>query len=614
MNPKAWSTACPDWEDRILTGQSLVPDLPLFKDEAARALRIFKRLRIPDVIGKPTLAEACGAWFFPIVAAMFGSYDPATHHRMIQEYFLLIAKKNAKSSNGGPLMLTAAIMNRRPEAEFNYIGPTINIANIAFKQTTGTIRQDPELIKAFHIQDHLRTVTRRLDDTKLRILAADTDIVTGGKAVGTMIDETHVFAEKSKAADIFVELRGALAARPDGFLFQTTTQSKKPPAGVFKTELEKARDVRDGKLDLPLLPILYEYPEKLLKGDRWKQRKYWHIPNPNLGRSISEKFLEEQLMLAEREGPEKMVLVASQHFNVEIGLSLMSDRWVGADFWQQAGDDTLSLDEILIRCEVVVVGVDGGGLDDLLGFGVLGRERDTRNWLHWAKAWVHKSVLDLRKSEAPKFRELEAADQLMIVDDLSDARTEIGDIVVRIDEAGLLAEKNAVGVDPMGVGLLVDEIVSREIDADRIIGIPQGWQLNGAIKTAEVKLSENALIHSGQAIMAYSVGNAKIEPKGNAITITKQTAGRAKIDPLMAFFNCIALMSKNPEAAGGRSIYDTLGSADAAAAEAEAIASATTDAEMMEILRDTRHPRFQEMRERYEARMARSGSEDEDWF
>jgi len=55
-----WNTACPDWEDRILSGRTIVPDLPLFDDEAARALRIFKRLRIPDVIGTPTMAEACG--------------------------------------------------------------------------------------------------------------------------------------------------------------------------------------------------------------------------------------------------------------------------------------------------------------------------------------------------------------------------------------------------------------------------------------------------------------------------------------------------------------------------------------------------------------------------
>jgi len=89
------------------------------------------------------------------------------------------------------------------------------------------------------------------------------------------------------------------------------------------------------------------------------------------------------------------------------------------------------------------------------------------------------------------------------------------------------------------------------IPEDRIVGISQGWKLNGAIKTAERRLAEGALWHSGSSLMAWCVGNAKVEPRGNAVSITKQAAGFAKIDPLMAAFNAITLMALNPAAAGG---------------------------------------------------------------
>jgi phage terminase large subunit-like protein len=330
----SWCTACPDWEGRLLAGRSLVPDLPLFAAEAERALRIFKRLKLPDVVGTPTMAEACGEWFFPVVAALFGSYDPARNVRMIQEFFWLIPKGNSKSSNGGAVMVVALIVNRRPRAEFMLVAPTKEIATIAFDQADGTIRLDPELDKLFHTQRHIKTITHRKTGATLKIKAADTDTITGGKQLGTMIDETHVFAEKANAAGVFLELRGSLGKRADGFLFQATTQSKTPPAGVFAAELNKARAVRDGKIALPLLPILYELPERLSKDGGWKNRAYWPSVNPNLGRSLQRDFLERELMTAEQSGnPATLALFASQHFNVQIGTALAIDNWVGAQHW-----------------------------------------------------------------------------------------------------------------------------------------------------------------------------------------------------------------------------------------------------------------------------------------
>ena len=45
--------------------------------------------------------------------------------------------------------------------------------------------------------------------------------------------------------------------------------------------------------------------------------------------------------------------------------------------------------------------------------------------------------------------------------------------------------------------------------------------------------------------MSWAVSDARVEPKGNAINITKQASGTAKIDPLMAAFNAIEWMAES---------------------------------------------------------------------
>jgi phage terminase large subunit-like protein len=190
------------------------------------------------------------------------------------------------------------------------------------------------------------------------------------------------------------------------------------------------------------------------------------------------------------------------------------------------------------------MGVDGGGLDDLLGVAILGREKETRRWLLWSMAWANPSVLDRRKSEVSVLRDFEEAGELVICKEFGDDIAEVTRLAQRIYENGLL---QAVALDPYGVGAIVDALYEVGITGqDMVVGITQGWKLSGAIKTAERKLADRTLCHGGQGLMAWAVSNARVEPRGNAIIITKQASGTAKIDPLMAAFNAIAWMAANP--------------------------------------------------------------------
>lgn len=547
-----WSTACPDWEQRLVDHESIIPP-PIFVDEAERALEIFKELRVPDLPGKPRMADCCDEWVFDYVRCIFGAYDAETGKQLIREFGLLISKKNTKSTIAAGIMLTALILCWREEEEHLILAPTREVADNAFKPAAAMVRADEELSAMFHVQDHIRTITDRTTRNSLKVVAADTDTVSGKKAGKVLVDELWVFGKRANAESMFMEALGGQISREEGWVIYLTTQSDEPPAGVFKERLKYWRDVRDGKVvDRKTLGVLYEFPARMVASKEYLKSENFYITNPNIGRSVSAEWLEDQLKKRLGTSDGSLQKFVAKHLNIEIGLNLRTDRWAGADHWEAAGDESLSFDELLRRSEVIVVGIDGGGLDDLLGLSLIGRERETRRWLHWAHAWAHKIALERRKDIVSNLLDFEADGDLTIVDRPGDDVLQVADIICEVRDAGLLPDKQAIGVDSAGIGDIVDELTTEErgITMEQIVSISQGWRLNGAIKTTERKVAGGEFVHGGTRLMAWCVGNARTVAVGNAIAINKQISGSAKIDPLMATFDATTLIALNPVGCG----------------------------------------------------------------
>lgn len=583
---KHWSTACIDWEKRIIKGESLIAFEPLFPSEADEALEVFKSLYVTDLpkffddeIGDyrfPTFGEVSEPWVFDFVRAIFGAYDHGSAKRLIREFFLLISKKNGKSTIAAAIMLTALIRNWRHSAELLILAPTKEIAGNSYKPAADMVRADLQLTALIHIQDNYRTLTHRVTGAVLKVVAADTETVGGKKAAFILVDELWIFGKRPGASAMFREAMGGMSSKAEGFVIYLSTQSDEQPTGVFKEKLQYFRDVRDGKITDPKsLPVLYEFPESMIVSQAYLDPANFKITNPNIDKSVMSDWLLDELVKARRGDKADLNIFLAKHLNVEIGLKLRTDRWAGADFWLESsayqkaraeavemGPEAVaklqkparisSIEELLRRCEVVVVGIDGGGLDDLLGLAVLGRERKTGNWLLWCRAWAHRIVFERRKQIEEDLKRFEAEGTLTIVDLPGQDVAAVADIVMQIEEAGLLAEEYPIGVDAAGIGDIVDELTSEErgIEKSRIVGISQGWKLNGAIKTTERKVASGQLIHEGTELMSWCVGNAKTVPVGSAITINKAVSGSAKIDPLMAVFDAVSLMSLNPEPMG----------------------------------------------------------------
>ena len=553
--------ACPDWLAKLQRGETPIPALALDENLADVAVKLFDKLRVPDISGQPTFGEVGGEWVRDIVRAAFGSIDPETGERWIGEIFNLIPKKNGKTTNAAGLGLVAMQMNTVPNIDGIIVGPTQEVADKCFAQAVGMIEADPWLSKRFRVQEHRKTIidmypdpkTGRPLNAKLKIKSFDPKVVTGSIPAFAILDELHVMAAAHYASRVIGQIRGGMITNPQSLLIFITTQSEEAPVGVFKDELDYARKVRDGEItkSVRTLPVLYELPEAVQKSkaQAWRDPKHWPMVLPNLGRSITLDRLVALYDKADSTGTEELARWASQHLNVQIGQGGLNSDWVGASLWADAAIEGLSFAELKKRSEVCVVGIDGGGMDDLMGLTVIGRCKATKRWLVWAKAWAHPIVLERRKSIAEKLRDLAKAGDLTICETKTQDVEQITEICDELQRAGLLPKEKAIGLDPEGVAQIVDALEGIGL-ADLLVAVSQGYRLNSAIKGTERKLYDGSMKHGGQPLMSWCVGNAKTEPRGNAVMVTKAVSGAGKIDPLMAMFNGVMLMSWNPESHG----------------------------------------------------------------
>ncbi|UHD44923.1 terminase large subunit [Aureimonas altamirensis] len=549
MTP-VWSTACPDWEDRIVQRRSLIPFAPLFPDEAEAALAVFKSLRIVDVAGQPTFGEACEEYVFDFVRAIFGAYDADSGVRLIEEFMLLISKKNIKSTLAAGIMMTALIRNWRHSQELTILAPTREVAENSFRPAADMVDADPVLRDLMNVNRNTKEITHRTTKAVLKVVSADSATSAGKKSGMVLVEELWLFGKRANAASMLQEATGGLISRPEGFVIYLTTQSDTPPAGVFKEKLDYFRDVRDGKIEDPRsLPMLYEFPSHMVRSKAYLDPANFYVTNPNMGRSVRREWLERkfnQVKAGTDEEGDTIQSFLAKHLNVQIGLSLRGNRWSGADFWERRSDRAVTLEYLFENCDIIVPGIDGGGLDDLFGLTLLGRERHSRDWIAWSHAWCHVGVLERRKSIAPRLRDFAAAGELTIVDDELADISSIIEIIDDVKGRGLLGP---VAVDPAGLGEFVDALAEIGLtpEGGDIIGAPQGYAMMNAIKTTERKLANGTLRHAGSSLMAWCVSNLKIEPTATAIRATKQSAGDAKIDPVMALFDAVTVMSRNPE-------------------------------------------------------------------
>lgn len=519
----------------------------IYPETAAKYMNIFNSLHITDVLGNPSIKDLTQKlWYKDFAEFFFGTFNEKERIRAIQEFFVLIPKKNMKSTASGLIMLSALVSNPYRGAEFALIAPSHEVVDNCFLPIVENINVKQKIYNKWHFleahtsKDGKRYILDKRTNATLKITTPLMSTNQGKKWQGVLIEEVALWQSIKKSTAILNEISGNLVNKKDSFIIYLTTQSYEPPYGVFNALLDRARSVEAGgyseMLKQKFFPLLYEFSKEQIKSGFYKNPDNWHIVNPALDISVDKERLMRMQKDAENAGLEAENEFYAKYLNVQINIAQTKNSWAGAKYWEDC-EKKLSLDELIDSSVCIYLGIDGGGLDDLTGLAVLGIDKNGI-WRTWCYAYGVKSVLD-RAGLSIYLQQFQEQGTCKIFNKIGDDAEQIAkDVEYLLDKAQ--GKVNKIGIDPRGGMHIINKINQL---TNKIEFINQGTSQMQADSYLTMKLAQQQVIVSKSDLMRFCVGNAVVEERGDDYFLSKKSS-QFKIDPLIALLNCVQLVIK----------------------------------------------------------------------
>lgn len=509
--------------------------IPETKDPTGRGERAWQIMRrLPITEGEHAgkrIGDTAPPWMSRLCRLIFGHTDEAGR-RVLREAFVAIGKKNAKTTFASAIGMTSLLLEEEQRAFVAMLAENRPQARLAFENMVAMVRADEELGERFQIVDFRHTLRYPRTGSKATAIAADMASLVGFNPSLGIVDELHLLGATPKGAALVNQIRTGSVARKEPLLCSFSTAPTERSAGIFESTMAKARRVIAGEeIDPRFFGWLCMMPEGLDPEDPAN----WHWSNPSLGHTITLQRLIESRDSAKSD-PEATRAFNSQNLNILPDSSTAEGKWMAPAIWDEAADDLLSLEALIEECAHIAVGTDAGGLDDPSAIAVLGETAEGEHLL-WTAQWLSRQGYNKRKTVNP-YDKFIAAGELEIFDGGDADIDGFAEIVKTV--AAKPGKLVGIGIDSYGASDVAGALSGHGAE---VIAVPQSWKLTPAITFFERRLAAGTLRHSGSAMLSWNVGNAVVERRGNAKSISKATiVGPGKIDGLAASLTAAAVL------------------------------------------------------------------------
>lgn len=316
--------ACKRHLDDLVNG----PGRGLQWDLAAgmRAINFFPDvLRLADGVyaGEPFVLQL---WQQFIVGSLFGWKGPDGFRRFRTAY-IEIGKGNGKSPLAGGIGLYMLVADGEAGAEIYAAATKLEQAYILFRDAVRMCESSPLLSRKLTL--HKNNIAYIQKHSFFRPVSSDKKGLDGPRPHGGLIDELHSHPD----AVVVDKIRAGTKGRRQALIFEITNSGYDKTSVCWNHHEYSERILRkfEGEATYEENDTWFAYVCGLDPGDDWmKDRACWLKANPNLGISITEKYLEEQVNEA-KGMPTKQSIVARLNFCEWVGAE---NPWISREAWE----------------------------------------------------------------------------------------------------------------------------------------------------------------------------------------------------------------------------------------------------------------------------------------
>lgn len=344
---------------KIVVGELIKLACQRFKDDLQRQDIYFNESVVDKAINfigtlKHFMGKSSGKhfkleeWQQFIIANIVGWYWKDGNTRRFTSSYIEVSRKNGKTALAAALCLYYLIADGEDGAEVDLAANSKEQAKIAFEFCSSFSKQlDP---KGKYLKPYRDNVQFALNNSKLKVFAADDSKLDGFNASFGLIDEYHA-AKNSKVRDV---IKSSMGMRNNPHLCTITTAGFDKTLPCYKLRSTSIEILNKLKTDDSMFIAIYSLDDK----DDWTDKDNWVKCTPNLNVTVTSKYIKEQVQSAIN-NPSEEVGVKTKTLNLWCDVA---DVWLPESYIVKASKD-IHLEDFR-DCECYI-GVDLSATSDL---------------------------------------------------------------------------------------------------------------------------------------------------------------------------------------------------------------------------------------------------------